>query len=293
MRLFLVRHGESVDNVAGLYAGSRDSTLTSHGVLQTRRLGSHLVATPSSSGPDSIVITNLFSSDLQRAFLTASAILDAQQRKGVEETRVATEVVKLVGIRERDFRSGEGVRIAGGSRDAFADAESREEMQVRVTRFIDDHLHPLFIEEGDVDGRAIVVVSHGIILNVILTALLQRYAPSELSRLLPPDLPGGSKLRGPPKLHISWSNTGYIDISVSVVRDKKDMDGGDQHDENEGSEYGPASVRMRVLAVNCIDHLAGLKKTRGGIGSAKFDAKQKTMDAFFAPAAKRQKRQED
>ena len=245
-----------------------------------------MVGRPSGTGSGPIVITNLISSDLQRAFLTASAVLDAQRSKGIDDARVAKEVVKLDGIRERDFRSGEGVRIAGGSRDAFADAESSEEMQLRVGRFIDDHLHPLLIEESDVDGRAVVVVSHGIILNVMLTALLQRYAPSELSRLLPPDLPGGSKLRGPPKLRLSWSNTGYVDVAVSVVRD---IDGS----KKEGPQAGLASVRMQVLAVNCIDHLAGLKKTRGGIGSAKFDAKQKTMDAFFAPAAKRQKRQED
>lgn len=251
-----------------LSAGSRDSALTSHGVLQTRRLGSHLAAM---SG---LVVTHIFSSDLQRAFLTASAVLDAQRKKS-EDERVAKEVVQLADIREKDFRSGEGVRV-GASRDAFTDAETPAEMQVRAARFIDDHFHPLVSkvasEAGGVDG--VVVVSHGIILNVILAALLQRYAPHELDRLLPvPSVPGR-------KLRVSWSNTGFVEVFVSKKQDNKDKQDTDS-----------PSVHMQVLAVNCVDHLAGLKKTRGGIGSARFDAKQKTMDAFFAPA--KRKREDD
>ncbi|KAM3468559.1 hypothetical protein MY5147_007828, partial [Beauveria neobassiana] len=44
MRLLLIRHGETVDNVAGIFAGVRDSALTTHGVLQAGRLGGHLAA---------------------------------------------------------------------------------------------------------------------------------------------------------------------------------------------------------------------------------------------------------
>jgi len=42
MRLYLIRHGETVDNVAGLYAGMKDSPLTNHGVEQIKRLGSYV-----------------------------------------------------------------------------------------------------------------------------------------------------------------------------------------------------------------------------------------------------------
>jgi hypothetical protein len=44
-------------------------------------------------------------------------------------------------------------------------------------------------------------------------------------------------------------------------------------------------MSLVVKAVNSQEHLKGLKKTRGGIGSSKHDEKQKTMDSFF----KRQK----
>jgi hypothetical protein len=45
------------------------------------------------------------------------------------------------------------------------------------------------------------------------------------------------------------------------------------------------NLSLVVKAVNSQEHLKGLKKTRGGIGSSKHDEKQKTMDSFF----KRQK----
>lgn len=72
MRLLLIRHGETVDNVAGVYAGSRDSALTAHGVLQAGRLAAHLA--------EHVEVDRMFSSDLQRAAITAQAILDAQKR---------------------------------------------------------------------------------------------------------------------------------------------------------------------------------------------------------------------
>ena len=41
------------------------------------------------------------------------------------------------------------------------------------------------------------------------------------------------------------------------------------------------NMSLVVKAVNSQEHLKGLKKTRGGIGSLKHDEKQKTMDSFF------------
>jgi 2,3-bisphosphoglycerate-dependent phosphoglycerate mutase len=283
-------------------AGSRDSALTVHGVLQTRRLGAHLSALPSldASSGDAVVITHIFSSDLQRAFATASAILDAQQKRDKKAMGKATEVVKSVDLRERDFRSGEGVRfgasaagVVDGGRNAFADAESRNEMRVRAERFINVHLDPLLdagVEDTNKDARcrrAVVVVAHGLILNVLLSSLLQRWDTSELARLLPPAVVGGSEAaqRRRAELRVPWNNTGYLTMAVikAETTEKKDEKTGDANKRVGG-------VQLRVTKVNCVEHLDGLKKTRGGIGSARFDPKQKTMDAFFGPSAKRQKR---
>ncbi|CAK7212069.1 hypothetical protein SEUCBS140593_001385 [Sporothrix eucalyptigena] len=288
MRIVLVRHGD---------AGSRDSALTAHGVLQTRRFAAYLAALPVRTGSSqTVAVTHIFSSDLQRAFSTASAVLEAQRKRNEGDDAGPTEVIKSANLRERDFRSGEGMRFgsassSGGSggRNAFADAETWDEMSVRAKRFIDENLDPLLAEAGEdkEDRRVIVVVAHGIILNVLLSMLLQRYTPSEHTRLLPsPAVGAGASDRKRLQLHVPWSNTGYLVINASLAGKttvpKSDASKEDAED--------TCAIQLRVTTVNCVDHLDGLKKTRGGIGSARFDPKQKTMDAFFGPSAKRQKR---
>src|ERR1700759_2039622 len=64
MRLFLIRHGETVDNVAGLYAGTLDSALTNHGVEQANRLGEFFTQ-------NEVIFSHIFASPLSRAFRTA------------------------------------------------------------------------------------------------------------------------------------------------------------------------------------------------------------------------------
>lgn len=44
---------------------------------------------------------------------------------------------------------------------------------------------------------------------------------------------------------------------------------------------GLKELHLVVKAVNSQEHLKGLKKTRGGIGSLKHDSSQKTVDSFF------------
>ena len=50
-----------------------------------------------------------------------------------------------------------------------------------------------------------------------------------------------------------------------------------------------SALKARIEVVNSTGHLQGLRKTRGGIGSARFDSNQKTMDSFFKPAPKKRK----
>ncbi|CRK15202.1 hypothetical protein BN1723_010577, partial [Verticillium longisporum] len=58
------------------------------------------------------------------------------------------------------------------------------------------------------------------------------------------------------------------------------------------SNHGPRwpDLRLSFVVFNNTSHLAGLKKTRGGIGSAQFDQKQKTLTSFFAAAPPPKKR---
>lgn len=54
-----------------------------------------------------------------------------------------------------------------------------------------------------------------------------------------------------------WSNTGYLEATL-------------------------VGRKLTVTRTNCVDHLHGLKRTRG-VGSAQYDDRQKTMDSFFKP----------
>ncbi|KAI1132554.1 histidine phosphatase superfamily [Nemania abortiva] len=254
MRLLLVRHGESVDNVAGLYAGSRDSSLTNHGVLQAKRLGGHIANRPALTGP----IRYLFSSNLQRAYQTAEAIAEACR---THDGQVTLDVIRVEELREKDFGSSEGKKF--GAKEQDDGSESAESMRVRIDRFLNHHLSPI-VDELAAENVTVVVVSHGIILNVLLKALLSRYPPKSASSLVIGERSGSEYLA-------PWSNTGVLQARFEVI----------------GSS--PRTMHMVVEHTNNVDHLQGLKKTRGGIGSAKFDSRQRTMDSFFASTSKKRK----
>ncbi|KAK5661346.1 hypothetical protein OQA88_11242 [Cercophora sp. LCS_1] len=283
MRLLLVRHGETVDNVAGLYAGIRDSPLTAHGVLQARRLGAHLATRLSTIGP----VTHVFSSDLQRAANTAQAVIDAQPRQGSAFLqRAQVRLVKLPELRERNFGSAEGKRF-GAPR---ADAESHEAMRGRADIFVRGSLVPL-LRDGEGQDVA-VVVSHGIFLNALLRVLLTRFAPAELERLAPSNI---GALRS--DYIVSWSNTGYVEMVFSRSMPTMSPSGGVVGSRStipsstlgQDRRHGP---RVTIVRVNSVEHLVGLKKTRGGIGSAQFDSRQRTVDSFFTPASKKRRVEE-
>ncbi|KAJ8109442.1 hypothetical protein ONZ43_g6134 [Nemania bipapillata] len=264
MRLLLVRHGESVDNVAGLYAGSRDSSLTNHGVIQVKRLGMHVASRCATIGP----VQYIFSSNLERAYQTAEAIADAcQTHDGNSTPLVKLDVIRIQDLREKDFGSSEGKKF--GAKEKDDGSESPESMRKRIDRFFDQHLSPI-IGQLAAEGATVVVVSHGIILNVLLKALLSRYPPKSASSLIG-DRPGSEHLA-------PWSNTGVLQAIIEPLDNctSPHMD-------------GAKTIHMLVEHTNNLDHLQGLKKTRGGIGSAKFDSRQRTMDSFFASASKKRK----
>lgn len=248
MRLFLIRHGETVDNVAQVYAGLRDSALTTHGVLQAKRLASHIAKQISTASTVSI-----FTSTLQRAFKTAEAVRDAREKDD--------EVLRLPQLVEKDFGSGEGTKYGTGKGQPHEGSESAEAMAVRADVFLDDNLRTAL---GNTD--AVVVVAHGIILNVLFKRLCEKLSKGSMT--VSPDAQKASNPYPSGNIPVlpSWSNTGYLEAKLTMTE--------------------PASwsaVTMRIDRVNCVEHLQGLRKTRGGIGSAAFDEKQKTMASFFAP----------
>lgn len=274
-------------------AGSRDSPLTSHGVLQTRRLGAHLASRRNILGP----VTHIFTSNLQRAYRTAEAIADAQSGSSSTSGKtVATlEVVQLPDLREKDFGSAEGVKYAakavgraGGS--IPSDSETRDAMSVRVNRFITNKLKPV-LEAHQSEKATVAIVAHGLILGSLLQALKTRF---------PAQIPVSPDGYGP---GAAWSNTGILQAkienfavlqSANVGPDNISVSG--QSSEEIDAEVGslcPSRLTMTVQCINNIDHLNGLKKTRGGIGSAQFDSRQRPVTAFFTSTTKKRKAEDD
>ncbi|TLS24081.1 hypothetical protein PpBr36_08306 [Pyricularia pennisetigena] len=307
MNLLLIRHGESTDNVAGLLAGSRDAPLTAHGVIQARRLGQHLAERSAEIGP----VVHVFASDLQRALKTALEVVAAQAKQtrssstgsargadpgnrdlGSRQQQLDVETLPL--LREKDFGSREGVAYGKRRRDqdepirTEGDAsplikpETHEQMSARMEKFVRHHLKPVLQlhlagEAGPRNGT-VVVVAHGIILNVLMRVLLAQFPNGDSARLID-DSGSRDPLSRPAEFSIPWRNTGYTELEVTLCALTQDA-----RSTSEASDKATASpdFKLRVISVNNSRHLDGLKKTRGGIGSAQFDSKQKTMDSFFS-----------
>ncbi|TLD28562.1 hypothetical protein PspLS_03447 [Pyricularia sp. CBS 133598] len=309
MNLLLIRHGESTDNVAGLLAGSRDAPLTAHGVIQARRLGQHLVERSAEIGH----IAHVFASDLQRALKTALEVVAAQNKQtrtsnsstgsargadpgnqdpGSRQEQLDVETLPL--LREKDFGSREGVAYGKRRRDQdepirtdgdgspLIKPETHDQMTARMETFVRDHLRPLLASRltAEVGRRAetVVVVAHGIILNVLIRVLLAQFPDANSARLVD-DLGSRDPLARPAEFSIPWRNTAYAELKVTpcaLTQDTRSISA------TSDKATASPSFDLRVISVNNSRHLDGLKKTRGGIGSAQFDSKQKTMDLFFS-----------
>ncbi len=173
LRFFLVRHGETADNMQMRYLGIRDEPLTERGMLQARRAADAL-----SQLPLRIVI----SSPLRRAADTAARICEACGAELRLDSRLA----------EGSFGSWEGLTRAEvlklGSRDAEMLArwesdpsaappggESIESVQKRMIQ--------LGVElGGEFPGSSVVLVSHVGPIKALLTAVLD--VPLQASRRL-------------------------------------------------------------------------------------------------------------
>lgn len=229
-------------------------------------------------------ITHLFSSDLERAYKTAQAIMDAQMLPAASSSTAALEIVPLAELREKDFGSREGTRgradeppPAQPHDKPFVEPETVEAMKIRITRFLEAMLAPSLDEALHSNkAQSIVVVAHGAIHTHIWRQFMSRFK-SETADTTLASQSSNASLQGIP-LDAFLANTGYHEVIVS--RRPPSSTKSAQH---------AYSFSIAVSSINSRDHLSGLKKTKGGIGSAKFDKKQKTIQSFLGPAAKRQK----
>jgi len=148
IRLYLARHGETTENVAGILQGHLPGRLTPTGKRQAEALRDHLLA-------GGIKFDALLVSDLQRTLDTAQIINAA----------LHLPLTPLPLLRERDWGSLTGVPISEARAADFpADVESVEKMFARARALL-THI------EEHYRGQTLLAIGHGLFNRCILAAL--------------------------------------------------------------------------------------------------------------------------
>ena len=205
-------------------------------------------------------------------------------------------------LREQDFGFYEGKPFYARSRESkqsgkdehrsehqgesgFKDVESKQGMATRMDQFLQEHLISLMLQGGEGDKATLAIVSHGIILSHLWRCFLKLFPKNSVT--VSPDLSvatGGST----PLEHLGgWSNTGYLELDISVHDApilKKNLDSSDASTETARlPEAEPALLpnhKMTIKTVNGKEHLVGLKRTKG-VGSSQHDESQRKIEVFF------------
>jgi 2,3-bisphosphoglycerate-dependent phosphoglycerate mutase len=200
LTVLLVRHGETVHNVAKVFAGITDSEyspqhkmsnrrLTVHGMNQVTSLGKSLKNEP---------ITHIFSSDLKRAYRTASAVSDHHP---------SIEVIADKIFREQDFGDLEGKPwqrnwtsdSTTNTHVIVNNGESKAAMKVRAAEAWQWVLRQANVYESSND-LYIVIVSHGLFLSALFKSICAFYNTA-------------------PPANVFWSNTAYIKFTANENND--------------------------------------------------------------------------
>ena len=169
-------------------------------------------------------------------------------------------------------------------------------MRQRSLSFLHNHFLPLLFDDP-ASKRNVAIIAHGIILRVLWNCLVELFDPVCISLL-----PGIAAWDGGPAalLSPSWSNTGFMELLIQMKQtpsasplqrqltspDLRVSPNSITDTEVPSSDSPVGDVvlqgwSMKILAVDSKDHLASLRRTRGGIGSASHDSKQKRIDQFF------------
>ena len=306
-------------------AGSRDSELTNHGVQQAKRLGRHLHG---AGLVFTHIFASDLRRASKTAGLVRKAQQPPEHDDDAdvkERSSSAPAVLQLPQLREQDFGSLEGVSfirdaklgreaILAANRDKhakgnprFVEVESLAAVQVRTDAFLDEHLLPLVWASTVEQPLTVLLVSHGITLSVLWKCLLLRLPKSSV--VLSPEALEHRKEGVELERAGRWDNTGYLEMEfnrpVAIVppppASSSDVDG----QSVDAAVVQPAKApsastivpatdfqgwTMTVKAMNGQAHLVGLKRTRGGVGSAKHDDKQRSLFSFFTPPKKKVKR---
>ncbi|KAK4942145.1 hypothetical protein LTR10_018037 [Elasticomyces elasticus] len=259
-------------------------------MLQTQRLGKYLAT------HRNLHFTRIYASDLQRAYMTAEEIRRHQSAQW--SATGAPEVVRLPVLREKDFGSFELVpwasqraqnaldpRVPNPQDPSFRPQETSEAMKLRADTFVADFILPLatslWATEPEFTNECVAVVSHGLFLAALWKSLLAQFNTGTV--VLGPNIEVLSYGR-PLEYLPSWNNTAFLELTIrrAAADAATDTAAQVQPAQTQHSDSMPFyDCSMTVHAINGRDHLLDLKRARGGIGSAAYDAKQKSLDGFF------------
>jgi len=155
-QLYLVRHGQTTDNVNQIMQGQTQGELTEEG----RKQALLLAETLSAFRPDAFV-----SSDLKRAIDTCRIIAGRER-----------EVIQTPLLRERDWGSFTGRFIPDLKDKPWPDdIESIEQLKTRAQAFL------VFVKQR-FPHQTVVAVGHGII-NKAIQAVYHKKAMQEIPRM--------------------------------------------------------------------------------------------------------------
>ena len=208
---------------------------------------------------------------------------------GVEESKDSLPVLDIElhdALKERHFGSLEGVKwTPGATRDdeRAEGIETKAELTERMERFVDEILYPAFlkslaqatpIQREESEEKVIVIVSHGIALGSLHRVIVSKSSHTKIV---------GEVERGP-----NWSNTGILEIRLTLPSDSKL----ESFTKSNGAENSVKLVsapywRLIIEKIDDTTHLNGLVRTKGGLGSAKWDEKQSKLGGWFKPVSKR------
>lgn len=157
MKLIIIRHGETVENITRVTQGQTDGTLSEKGVEQARKVALRL---------KDEMIDKVYSSDLGRVKHTVKEIMKYHPGVPVEFTEelrergkgsfdgkpraLALEEVKKIGVNYDDYR--------------FDNGENLSDVRERVAKFYGK----LFPKHK---GQTILIVSHGTTMACLLTIM--------------------------------------------------------------------------------------------------------------------------
>ncbi|KAG1741826.1 phosphoglycerate mutase-like protein [Suillus paluster] len=266
----LIRHGQSTDNVKHVWAGWADAPLSQRGKSQAEALGAYFSQT---------LFTKIYASPLKRASTTAALVLAAQPApQPPHDFDIECIKEQHFGVAEgkpwcfRDYRTSKSLAeymsedkypaLLPGER--FTEGESDEDLAARAVQAVDEVIMP-HLRSASRAGRAehIALVSHGLYIGALITALLKR------------DSSGVS----PTREYIGMQNTAWARVVIKVqgVADGTPIDFVDEH-----------TPPLVIIATDFgrADHLVTLKPNVGGTGKIAYDPKQRDIRAFFSGATK-------